>query len=59
MGKILDFLYDFHFHQKHKNVYWEQVQDQVFLSLWYKALQSDNKQESRETKEAIKKKRGF
>lgn len=59
MGKIIDFLYEYHFKKKFKNQYTEQARQTVFYSMLYKALQSDGKQANRETKEQIKKMRGF
>lgn len=59
MGKLIDMLYDYHFHRKFRNPYTAQARETIFYSSLYKFLNSDQKQAQREQKEKIKKMRGF
>lgn len=59
MGKLIDMLYDYHFHKKFKNPYTEQARTTIFYSTLYKFLNSDQKQANRERQEKIEKMRGF
>lgn len=59
MGKLIDFLYNYHFKEKYKNPYTEKAMQTIFYSNLYKLLNSDKIQENNQQKDMIKKMRGF
>ena len=59
MGKIIDFLYDYHFKKKYKNPYTESVGKDIYHSILYTMLNSNKVQENNQKQDMIKKMRGF